>query len=259
MSRKKIFVIVGLITGLLLAAFIVSRIGSGGLEYSPKGKNSKGGPIVIKATDSVDSAHGEFSIYPAVEGDLQIVDNFIIFWPQEGAGFEESVRYNASFKNYKMAGGTQIKDLEISFDIDRYTDYSELQKEVLSKYGRFEVAVNPFLSKLPYTEPYKFKVSFVINEHEGSEDMRIQELLGDEQNWREKKNNYTVIIETLVVQGNRQSYQSFVREVKKARAAALAWISQQGVDTKKDIVYQFVPNDRTLKNPEAEYEEVLID
>lgn len=263
-NRKPVIALALLAVSLIIALLLFNVLNDKDrLQYSPKGTNNMAGPMVIKAHEDIDSKSGTYSISPSVSGNLQVVDNYIIFWPEQDGGFVIDTRYRAIFKDYKTVSNEPIQPVNLEFTISRDADYDELQREVLSKYGHFEASFNPFLEKLPYKEDYRFRINYAINESLGhhhedddDEDAGIIALLGDEDNWREKKDNYIVYIETLIFQSQGQSYESYVHEVKEARKDALEWIAEQGVNVKKDINYQFIPNDKTLQNPGSGREEV---
>lgn len=251
--KKVLAVVLPLLLIIVLAILLLSR-GGEDIEYSPSSTNNRAGPIVIKARSNIDPDAGSLSISPSVPGDVQIIENYIVFWPLDGEGFTEGKSYTATFKDYQLKGGNKLNIPRIRFKVDRNTDYTALQREALSKFGRFEGALNPFLTKLPYTEPYKFRITYRINELRENEGKSNREILGDERNWREKKANYTVLIETLVVQGNDDSLQTYINDVTAARNAAMTWIKSQGVNPDKDILYAFIPTDEQLKSPGGEPE-----
>ncbi len=261
--NTKYIPIIGLVVGLFIVIFLYQVFyASKQLQFSPKGSNTIAGPIVIKATENINPNSGTYNITPAAAGTLQIIDNYIIFWPEQDGGFVLENRYEAEFKDFKTESSKTIKTVNLDFVIDKTTDYDKLQKEVLEKYGRFETSFNPFLEKLPYKEDYKFKISYAINEDPDREDGHgesgIVALLGNKDNWKDKKDNYIVYIETLVIQSPGQEYASYVEDVKQARQDAKNWIAKQGVDIKKDINYSFIPDDKTLLNPGSGREEVPL-
>lgn len=230
-----------------------------GIQYTPKGVNNVAGPVVIKAKENIDTNSGRYDIDPSARGNLQIIDNYIIFWPEVDGGFAFDTEYTATFKEYKTSSGDTIDTISTTFRIGKKTDYSKLQEEVLEKYGVFERSLNPFLEKLPHTEEYRYTIRYIIDEDEDTVDASTYELLGDENNWRDKKDNYTVIIETLVTQGREDSYETYIQEVVNSRQEALNWISAQGVDIEKDIKYSFLPDDATLKDPNLIKDESIPD
>lgn len=262
---KKPFVIIGILLLLtVIVLFLSFAQQNNQLEYSPNDSNNIAGPLVIKAKEPIHADSGSYAISPEVAGNLQVVDNYIIFWPEQDGGFVLDTAYRATFKDYRTVSNEPLDQVDMEFTISKDTDYSELQKEVLEKYGVFEASFNPFLEKLPHQEDYRFKISYAINEplehnHEESEEHNeasIVELLGDKDNWREKKDNYIVYIETLVFQSRNQDDASYLQDVQQARKDALKWIADQGVDVNKDINYEFIPDDATLQNPGSGREEI---
>lgn len=250
---KRLLLVVLLLAVVGLAVLLIGSK-SEGVEYSPSSSNNRAGPIVIKARSDIDPKAGSFSLDPAAPGDIQVVDNYIIFWPLSGEGFAEGSSYRATFKGYKLKGGSKLDVPNIRFKVDRNASYTALQQEAMSKYGSYMDTPNPFLAKLPYTKTYRYRVTYVINELRENEGKSTREILGDERNWREKKKNYTVLVETLVVQGNGDSLQTYLQDVAAARNEALAWIKSQGVDPDQDILYAFIPTDEQLRNPSSEPE-----
>ena len=155
-SDKRILAIVFIVIAAAIGLFVYSN---GQLKYSPKGTNNIAGPIVIKAKEKINPSSGAYTIDPSVEGNMQIIDNYIIFWPEEDGGFVFDTEYTARFSGYTTESGNNIKTVETTFKISKKADYSKLQKEVLTKYGVFEQSVNPFLEKLPHTEDYRYKIT----------------------------------------------------------------------------------------------------
>lgn len=242
MKKKYLGIIFGGAVVLAVVIGLVANTGQKNIEYSPESKTNKSGPIVIKAKSKISTNTGTYSIAPSVKGDLQVIDNYIIFWPADGDGYLEDTTYTAEFKNYKTDVGEELSIPLIRFKIDKEFTYSKLQLEVLEKYGRFEQEANPFLSKLPHTEPYRYHIYYDVVDVPDNKNKSTVELLGNEKNWREKRNNYTVFIETLVFQGRDDSSEVYRQEVQLARQEALDWIRQQGVDVEKDIYYVFSPS-----------------
>lgn len=258
MQKKYIILITTTALAILLAIFMSSQ-SKDSIEYTPKGENNKAGPVVIKAPENINQNSGTYSIQPTAEGYLQTVDNFIIFWPKEGESFKENQRYTAVFSEYKTVSGETVETVETSFTINRGVDYTPLQKEVLEKYGRFEAEpTNPLLEKLPYTRPYRFKVSYIINDLDSNKGKDLREVLGTKTDWKTKKSNYTVVIETLVFQGQQDTLETYINEVHRARQEALEWITSLGVDVKNDIEYEFIPSDDRLTAPMIREEEIEL-
>lgn len=252
-NRKKIFLILGLVFSVfvLIVLFLIIQ-GAGGIKTSPIKTNNIAGPIVIKSNSPVKKGRGSYNITPLAAGNLQIIDNYIIFWPDHDDSFVVDTNYKAEFKGYETESGKNLGTVSLNFKILKNSDYDKLQKEVLSRYGRLEEPGNPLLSKLPYKKDFSFRVSYVLNKQPqpkyNQESSGIIDLLGTKDNWKEKKSNYIVQIETIVLQSRNQDYQSYVNEVKQARQDALKWITDQGVDTSKDINYIFIPSDEELSN-----------
>lgn len=261
-NKKLVLIIVTVVVFAVIVILYNALFASKQLQVSPGGENNVAGPIVIKANEKINPDSGTFNITPLISGNLQIVDNFIIYWPEQDGGFIKGARYIATFSDFKTESNKPLKTVDLDFEISESTDYDKLQKEVLDKYGVFETSFNPFLEKLPYKVDYKYKISYVINDDiKSSRDKNrsgIVALLGDKDNWREKRDNYTVFIETLLFQSPGQSLDSYINDVKRVRKEALDWIKDQGVDIDKDINYEFIPNDKTLQNPGSTSEEVPL-
>ncbi|MCA9331788.1 hypothetical protein KC968_02500 [Candidatus Saccharibacteria bacterium] len=261
--NRKYIPAMGLFVGLAIIIFLYNTFyTSKQLQYSPKNNNTIAGPIVIKAREKINPKSGSYTITPSVNGNLQVVDNYVIFWPEQDGGFVLDRTYQAVFKDFKTESNKTLKPVNFNITVNKKTDYDKLQKEVLEKYGRFETSFNPFLEKLPYKKDYSFRISYAINEDPDQEDSHresgIVALLGNKDNWKEKKDNYIVYIETLVIQTQNQSYASYVEDVKQARQEAKDWIAEQGVNVEKDINYAFMPDDKTLSNPNTSREEVPL-
>lgn len=260
-NRKNIFILVALILLVVVGAIIYRS--NRFITTSPGDKNNQAGPVVIKVKENISDSSGTYSVEPSINGHLQIVDNYIILWPDKEGGFYINESYVVKFRDYKTISGKSLGDIDFKFKVTE-TDYSGLQKEVLSKYGRFEVSFNPFLEKLPHKQDLSYRISYSINEHDDHTDFdpnkphdtNIVELLGDDKNWKEKKDNYVVFIETLVIQSVNDSFETYLEDVRQSRKDALDWIRAQGVDPDKDIAYRFIPDDNTLLNPTTDREEI---
>lgn len=259
--NKKFFWFAVLGASVCLVVILFAVLKDNKFEYAPSRENSRAGPIVIKAKSEVDPNAGSYTIEPEARGHIQIIDKYIIFWPDQEEGFAEREQYTATLKDYRTLAGEPLKIPTLKFVIDRDAPYHELQKEVLAQYGDLESTANPFLVKLPHTEPYRYTVTYSINHARAGEENEksVLEELGNEQNWREKKNNYLVFIETHVFQGQQESLQDYHQEINLARAEALAWITSQGVDINKDINYQFIPDDDALAAPLEDQSDVEIE
>lgn len=229
------------------------------LQVSPKKSNNIAGPIVIKNNEPLKQGSGVYEITPAAAGNLQIIDNYIVFWPDHDNSFGFDTSYKAVFKDFKTNSDKVLKNISLDFKISKNSNYDKLQKEVLTKYGRLENTGNPLLKLLPYQKDFSYRISYTLNKQPepkyNQTESGIIALLGTTNDWREKKENYTIHIETLVTQTRNQEYQAFLQDIKQARQDALKWISEQGIDTTKDIIYDFTPSDKELANtsiaPEA--------
>lgn len=252
-KSKKIFLTLGLVFSvfILIILFLFVK-NSGGIKTSPIKTNNIAGPIVIKSNSPIKKGSGSYKITPSAAGNLQIIDNYIVFWPDHDNSFLNDVEYNAEFKGFKTESGTDLGVFNFSFKVLKNNDYDKLQKEVLSKYGRLEDTGNPLLEKLPYKKDFSFRISYVLNKQPepkyNQDSSGIIDLLGTKDNWKEKKSNYIVQIETIVIQSRNQDNQSYIAEVKQARQDALKWITNQGVDPSKDINIIFIPSDEELTN-----------
>lgn len=212
----------------LIILFFVAHNMTRLYEYSPTKINNKAGPIVIKFKQPVNPNEGEYTIEPKVNNKLQIIDNYIIIWPEEGLGFDNEKTYSASFHKFRTVSGKDIPNIKIKFTVNKDWGYSKLQEYVLSKYGHFESSDDSFINKLPYQKDFEFKISASIDYN--------------------NTKYYTILIETLVMPGKNNTQDEYIKEVKDARNKALGWIQQQGVDIKKNSIL-FSPNDETLYNP----------
>lgn len=262
-KSKKIFLTLSsvLSTFILILLFLFVK-NSGVIKKSPTKTNNIAGPIVIKSNSPVKKDSGSYKITPSAAGNLQIIDNYIIFWPDHDDSFLIDTDYKAEFKGYETESGKNLGVINLSFKILKNNDYDKLQKEVLSKYGRLEESGNPLLEKLPYKKDFSFRISYTLNKQPepkyNQESSGIIELLGTKDNWKEKKSNYIVHIETVVIQTRNQDNQSYIAEVKQARQDALKWIADQGVDPSKDINFDFNPSDENLKNLSTSPEKVHL-
>ncbi len=252
-KSKKIFLTLGLVFSvfILITLFLFVK-NSRGIKISPIKNNNIAGPIVIKNNSPVNKGSGSYKITPSAAGNLQIIDNYIIFWPDHDDSFLVDTDYKAEFKGYETTSGKNLGTINLSFKVLKNNDYDKLQKEVLSKYGRLEESGNPLLEKLPYKKDFSYRISYVLNKQPepkyNQESSGIIDLLGTKDNWKEKKSNYIVQIETIVIQTRNQDNQSYIVEVKQARQDALKWIADQGVDPSKDINFIFIPSDEELTN-----------
>ena len=71
---------------------------SGIVASAPSETSNRSAPVVLQAIAPVNPESGSFSIEPETAGQVQIVEEYIIFWPDEGSLLEDGATYSAKFE-----------------------------------------------------------------------------------------------------------------------------------------------------------------
>lgn len=237
MSQRAKIIIVAVVAALLLgAAALLARSSNtseqdqqatGIVASAPSGVSNRSAPIVLQAIAPVDPTSGTFTISPDTPGETQIVEQYVIFWPDEGSLLRSGARYQATFADYQTIDGKAIETLVLEFPVQRGVDYYPLQQEVIRNYKHIDGARNdPLLDALPHSEPFLFRVS----------------LLG------ETADEVTVLIETLTIQGRDETDESYSEQVFLARQEALGWLASYGEERTdgKTLTIVYAPTDGGL-------------
>lgn len=195
-------------------------------DYYPTDINNTGGPVVIKTIEAVDQTEtGRIVVTPDAKGEIQVSDEYIIFWPSPPNGFMHDTSYEVTISGYRTISDKEIGTITLRFVIDESIGYSPLQTEVQRRYERPEGLLNdPILTKILHTEPYSFRISLVDEGKFGV-------------------TPHVILIETLVLQGRNESIESFEANSAAAKEAALTFIREQGVDTENDITIVYESNE----------------
>lgn len=226
-NRTRVLVVIAILALVLFAIVLTSPSSKPPSDdnplivaTSPGEINKNDGPVVIKTTEPMDNSKGRVVIKPFIDGEIKIIDDYIIFWPSQEGDFADGKGYTATFSDFKTVSGVDMKSTRLSFKTDDSAEYTELQKEVLSRYGRPNKS---FLGKLPYVEPYSFNVS----------------LLGEDES---PDPPYYLLVRTLAIQGRNETAESYDANTQEARKAAIAWLESQGVKPGTDAFVTFHPD-----------------
>jgi hypothetical protein len=95
---------------------------------------------------------------------------------------------------------------------------------------------NPFLAKLPYgsTDDIQNRPYFLVG-------YKVKGDVGNDLNWKTKKDNYCVIVTTNAQNFYEEGTQNYIGLTKLWRNNALEWIKSQGAVPGQDINYTFEP------------------
>lgn len=105
---------------------------------------------------------------------------------------------------------------------------------------------NPLLRLLPYSSS-----SSIVDEAYFLIEYKSRGNTGNSLDWKSKKNNYCVIINTNAADFYEEGTDNYIQLTKALRERAIVWIKKQGVDPSLDINYTFKP---LSPEPELFYE-----
>ena len=238
-NSLRIKTIIGTFVGLVLSAIIIilvtsnsgSRTNSPDLEYAPNSKTNNAGPVVLKYRQNIDQSKGSLVISPTPQGEIQIIDEYVIFWPQRGLGFTNETEYSVTSSGFMYLDGTLLPSETFTFYVDPNEVYHPLQLDVFQKYDEAEENTAPFLGLLPYEKQYEYRISYSPADIEDRDELTPY--------------NSLFVIEILVYQSRFDTIEDHIANVQNARQDALEWIRSNDIDP-DDIEYVFSPTDRQL-------------
>jgi hypothetical protein len=152
--------------------------------------------------------------------------------------YKNGEKVTLKIKNIVSVSGSVINESTINYDV-KYVKFNSLNKEqqkIQIEQSVITESSNPFLAKLPYgsTDDINNKPYFLIG-------YKAKGDVGNDTNWKTKKNNYCVVINTNAQNFYEEGTENFIGLTKLWRNNALEWIKSQGVIPGQDINYTFEP------------------